>query len=125
MKHVLWRVDGQEYKLRLGVADILALEKRMNGRNPMDMLMQIERGRMPSLTAVLAVIHAAMQQLNHGVTMQDINKIYERYLKAGGTYTDLIPVVMEVFEDAGFFKSNPEIEATVIEEPEEEEPIEL
>lgn len=112
MKHVLWKVGNEEYKLRLGVSDIIALERRMNGRNPMDMLMQIQQGRLPSTTAVLAVIHAAMQKFHHSTTIQDVQQIYGRYLQAGGTFTDLIPVVMEVFEDAGFFKSEPTAEET-------------
>lgn len=129
MRYVLWKVDGEEYKLRLGVSDIIALERRMNGRNPMDMLMQIQQGRLPSTTAVLAVIHAAMQKFHHSTTIQDVQRIYERYLQAGGTFTDLIPVVMEVFEDAGFFKSDPTVEATVIEDnpllEDQEETIEI
>lgn len=116
MKHVLWKVDGEEYKLRLDVSGCLALEKRMGGRNPMDMLMQIEQGKLPSLTAVLAVIHAAMQRFHHGISINDVQQIYGRYLNAGGTFTDLIPLVVEVFEDAGFFKSVPAVEATEIED---------
>lgn len=112
MKHVLWKVGNEEYKLRLNVSGSLALERRLNGRNPMDMLMQIQQGKLPSLTAVLAVIHAAMQKFHHGITMHDMQKIYERYVEFGGTFTDLIPVVMEVFEDAGFFKSEPTAEET-------------
>lgn len=127
MRHVLWKVDGQEYKLRLGVSEVIALERRMGGRNPMDMMMNIQQGRLPSTTAVLAVIHASMQKFNHGITIQDVEQIYGRYLKSGGTFTDLIPTVLEVFEDAGFFKSNPEVEATVIEDSPllEEETIEI
>lgn len=122
MRHVIWKVDGEEYKLRLGVSDIMALEKRLGGRNPMDMLMMIDSGRLPSLTATLAVIQSAMTHFHHNVNIQEVNRIYERFIDKGGAYMDLIPVVMEVFEVAGFFKSNPvavTIEKPALEETEE------
>lgn len=109
MRHVIWKVDGVEYKLRLGVSDVMNLEKRL-GRNPMDLLMGIQQGKLPTLTASLAVIQAAMTKFHHGITAQDVIRIYERYVDAGNSYTDLLPVITEIFEVSGFFKSDPVIE---------------
>lgn len=111
MRYATWKVDGEEYKLRLGVSDVMNLEKRI-GRNPMDLLMGIQEGKLPTLTASLAVIQAAMTKFQHGITAQDVIRIYERYLDAGNSYTDLLPVITEIFEVSGFFKSNPALEET-------------
>ncbi|NWL87552.1 hypothetical protein DMN77_08035 [Paenibacillus sp. 79R4] len=96
------------------------LEKRL-GRNPMDLLMGIQEGKLPTLTASLAVIQASMTKFQHGITAQDVIRIYERYLDAGNSYTDLLPVIMEVFEVSGFFKSDPVLDTAeneALEEPE-------
>lgn len=123
MRHTTWLVDGQEYKLRLGVSDVMNLEKRL-GRNPMDLLMGIQQGKLPTLTASLAVIQAAMTKFHHGVAAQDVIRIYERYVDSGNSYTDLLPVITEIFEVSGFFKSDPVIEEDTqtldLTEPEDE-----
>lgn len=107
MRYTIWKVGEEEYRLRLSVAECVALEKRLGGRNPMDLLMGVQEGKLPTLTASLALLQSAMQYDRRGVSAQEVGRLYERYLDEGNSYTDLLTVIMEVFEVSGFFRSDP------------------
>lgn len=98
---------SREFKLRLGAANIVALEKQLGGRNPLDVLLAMERGEMISVTNLLTILHASVQKFHHGVSMQDILNLYDEYVESGKTYTDLLPELVEVLKVSGFFKQAP------------------
>lgn len=103
MKYTIFRVDDKEFKLRATASSIVALEKQLGGQNPLNVLMGLESGQLPSITATLHILHAAMQKYHHGMTIQKVMELYDEYVESGKNYTDLIPVLMEVFEISGFF----------------------
>lgn len=107
MRYTIWKVGQDEYKLRLSVAECMALEKRLGGRNPMDLLMGVQQGKLPTLTASLALLQSALQFDRHGISAQEVSRLYERYVDEGNSYSDLLTVIMEVFEVSGFFRSDP------------------
>lgn len=96
-------IGNKEYKLRLGATQIIELEKQLGGRNPLDILMAVRGGNLPPLNATLRILHAALQQFHHGVSFQDVAKLYDQYVAEGGSYTDFLPVLVEVFRVSGFF----------------------
>lgn len=104
MRYTTIEFAGKEFKLRLGAAQIMELEKHLGGRNPLDVLMMAEKGSLPSLTATLRILHAAMQRFHHGITFQDVANLYDEYVESGNSYIDLIPNLLEVFKVSGFFK---------------------
>jgi len=117
MLYTTFTIGDKEYKLRLGAAQIMELEKQLGGRNPLDVLMAANNGALPPLTATLHILHAAMQRLQHGLSFADVVRLYDAYVDSGNSYTDLLPVLIEVFRVSGFFKATApaeESEETVI-----------
>lgn len=101
--YTTFKVGNQEFKLRMGASAIIDLEKKLGGRNPLSILMGIEGGEMPSISSVLLILHAAMQKFHHATKFEDVIKLYDDYVEEGNSYTDLMPVMMEVFKVSGFF----------------------
>ncbi|REK69343.1 DUF6096 family protein [Paenibacillus paeoniae] len=100
-------IGGTDYKMRLGAAHIMELEKHLGGRNPLDILMNVEKGALPPLTDTLRILHASMQQFQHGVSFADAMRLYDQYVADGGSYIELIPSLIEVFRVSGFFREAP------------------
>lgn len=100
-------IGDTDYKLRLGAASIMELEKHLDGRNPMDILMNVEKGALPPVTATLRILHASMQQFQHGVSFAETTRLYDQYIADGGSYMDLIEPLIDVFKVSGFFREAP------------------
>ena len=47
------------------------------------------------------VLHASLQQLNHGITLNDAYDIFDTYLADGHTMTDFLPVMIEIYKVSG------------------------
>lgn len=94
---------GKEYKLRLTAAACQNLEKKLGGKNPMDVVTTLSETSMPLVTDLLAILHASMQKFHANVSYTDVLNIYDEYVDSGQSYMDLIPVLMEVFKVSGFF----------------------
>lgn len=103
MRFSAFTAAGQEYKLRITASGIIELEKKLNGRNPLSILMSVDSGEIPSVSSVLLILHAAMQKFHHGTKFEDVLNMYDEYAEEGNTYIDLIPVIMDVFKVSGFF----------------------
>lgn len=101
--YTTFKVGDKEFKLKMGAAAIIDLEKKLGGRNPLSILMGIEGGEMPSISSVLLILHAAMQKFHHSTKFEDVLKLYDDYVEEGKSYTDLMPVMIEVFKVSGFF----------------------
>lgn len=97
------------YELRLNTRASIALEKAL-GFNPITMFMAIERGDMPRLNDMLIMLHAMLQPMNHGMNMDKVYDLYDEYVADGHNLFDLVPVFIEVFQDAGYMAKTSEIE---------------
>ena len=98
---------GEEiFKLRLNTKNSLMLEKAL-GYNPITLLMEIDRGKMPKLADILIIFHAMLQTYQHGCDMNKVYDLFDKYCEDGKSMFDLIPVFIEVFEQSGYItKSN-------------------
>jgi hypothetical protein len=103
MIYTTMTVGEKEYKLRMGATQVIELEKQLGGRNPLDYLMIIESGNLPPVTVALRILHAALQQFQHGLSFADVAKLYDQYVAEGGSYTELISKLVDVFRVSGFF----------------------
>lgn len=112
MLYTTLEYGSRELKLRLGAANIVALEKQLGGRNPLDVLLAMQRNEMVSVTNLLTILHASAQKFQHGVTLQVIMDLYDEYVESGKTYVDLLPGLIEVLKVSGFFKEAPTEEPT-------------
>lgn len=102
-------IGRNTYELRLNTRASIALEKAL-GFNPISMFMAIERGDMPRLNDMLIMLHAMLQPMNHGMNMDKVYDLYDEYVADGHNLFDLVPVFIEVFQDAGYMAKTSEIE---------------
>ena len=112
MLYTIFRIGDKEFKLRATAASIVALEKQLGGQNPLDLLLGVESGRLPPVSAVLHILHAAMQKYHHGMTFQKVMELYDEFIESGGSYTDLFPILIEVYRVSGFFPKTAENQET-------------
>lgn len=96
-----FEAGNNAYKLRLGIRNIVNLEKSL-GCNP---LMVFGRGdRVPTITEMVAILHYSLQAYHHGVTLEKSYEIFEDYLNAGNQVTDFIPVIIGIYRASGLMK---------------------
>lgn len=94
-------IRNKDYNLRLTTRNSVALERSL-GYNPISMLMDIEKGKMPKLEDVIKILHACLLQDNHGLTLEKTYDLFDDYASEGNSMFDLIPVFVEVFQNCGY-----------------------
>lgn len=105
MMYVDFSAGNKEYKLRLTTKNIMTLEKSL-GCNP---IMIFGTGNtIPSVTAMVQVLHASLQHLNHNITFNDASEIFDAYIADGHSMTDFIPVIVEVYKASGLIRADEE-----------------
>lgn len=92
---------GNEYKLRISTRNVVMLEKQL-GCNP---LMIFTEGEMPTTTAMLQVLHASLQEMHHGITMDKVYTIFDEYLADGHTPADFLGVLVDIYKVSGLIAS--------------------
>lgn len=97
----VWKLEDDVYRLRLDTSHAVEVEKIL-GKSLLTALNEA------SLTSIVTILWGAMQKFNHSVSMQDVYKLYDRYVDCGGSITGIIEVIMKVLEYAGFTKEEPE-----------------
>lgn len=100
MNYTILTVGGKELKLRLNARSTVQLEKALKG-NPLNLFMKVEKGELPTLEEVITVIHASLQALEHGYTMEAVYDLYDEYIDGGGSLIELIPVIGEIYQASG------------------------
>lgn len=109
MNYIDFEVGNKAYKLRLSTRTIVLLEKQL-GCNPLSIFGTGET--VPTITTMVAVLHAALQQYNHGISLNDAYDIFDEYLADGHSSVDFIPVIIDIYKASGIIpKDNKEIEA--------------
>lgn len=98
MNYIIFVAGNKEYKLRLSTRAIVALEKQL-GCNPLSIFG--DGDTLPTITTMVYVLHASLQQLNHGITLNDAYDIFDTYLADGHTMTDFLPVMIEIYKVSG------------------------
>lgn len=105
MNYITFTAGNKEYKLRLSIRATVALEKQL-GVNPL--MIFGEGDKMPTITAMVQVLHAALQQLNHGISLDNAYGIFEDWLADGNAITDFIPVIIDIYKVSGIIKNDTE-----------------
>lgn len=98
-------IKGYEYKLRLSAKSCVELEKRLGG-NPLNIFMQIESGKLPTLETLLIILHQSLQEYQHGITMDFVFSLYDEYCSEGNNMMSLIALLVQVFKNSGFIPSD-------------------
>lgn len=101
MLYVDFMAGEKEYKLRLNTRNVITLEKQLNG-NPLSIFGNADR--VPTITEMVAILHASLQTYHHGISMNEAYDIFDAYL-ADNSMTDFIPVIVDVYRASGIIKS--------------------
>ena len=100
-----FKAGNNEYKLRLNTRNVVSLEKSIEC-NP---LMIFGNGdKVPTISVMVAVLHASLQQYHHGITLDKAFDIFDEYLADGNSMTDFIPIILEIYKVSGLIKENNE-----------------
>jgi hypothetical protein len=106
MNYVTFTVGNKEYKLRINTKNIVTLEKQL-GCNPIA-IFGLEGDRIPTITEMVFILYTSLQQLNHGISLNDAYDIFDEYL-AEHSATEFIPVILEIYQVSGIIgKENTE-----------------
>lgn len=104
MNYIEFTAGNKEYKLRLNTRNVIALEKRL-GVNPLAIFG--DGDTIPTITTMVAVLHASLVQYQHGITFENAYDIFDDYLADGNAMTDFIPVILEIYKVSGLIKDDP------------------
>ena len=103
MNYIDFTAGNKEYKLRLSIRATVALEKQL-GMNPLTIFG--DGDKMPTITAMVQILHASLQQLNHGITLDNAYGIFEDWLADGNSITDFLPIIIEIYKVSGIIKND-------------------
>jgi hypothetical protein len=92
---------NKDYRLRLNTRAIITLEKAI-GCNPLSIFGDGET--IPPVSTMIAILHAALQPLEHGISYNDACDIFDDYLDDGHQMTDFLAVIVEIYKASGLIK---------------------
>lgn len=101
MMYVDFTAGNKDYKLRLNVRNTVALEKQLGG-NPLTIFG--DGSALPTVTQMVNILYCSLQQLNHGITLNDAYDIFDNWIADGNSATDFIPVILEIYKVSGLIK---------------------
>ncbi len=107
-------IGGNEYKARLTAKACVDLEKKL-GTNPLNVFMDIATKDvpvLPKLETIITILHVSLQAFQHGITIDKTYELYDKFIDEGHALTDLIPIIIEIFQVSGFLPSDEEVEET-------------
>lgn len=107
MMYVDFNAGNNSYKLRLNTRNIVALEKQL-GCNPL--VIFGDGNTIPPLTDMVAILFHSLQQLNHGISLNDAYDIFDEYLADGNQMTDFLTVIVDIYKVSGLIKQEDESE---------------
>lgn len=100
MMYVDFTAGNKEYRLRLNTRNIVNLEKQL-GCNPLAIFGNGDE--LPTITTMVAILYASMQQYNHGITLDKAFDIFDEYLE-DHSMTDFLPVIIDIYKTSGLIK---------------------
>lgn len=105
MLYVDFKAGEKEYKLRLNTRNVITLEKTLNA-NPLAIFGAGDR--IPTITEMVAILHASLQPYHHGITMNDAADIFDDYLADGHELREFIAVIFDIYKVCGLIKEESE-----------------
>lgn len=101
MMYKEFNVGNKEYKLRLGVRNMVILEKQL-GCNPLSIFG--DGDEIPTVTTMVTIFYYSLLQYNHGIGLEKAYEIFEEWLSEGNTVTDFIPIIIDIYKVSGIIK---------------------
>jgi len=103
MMYYDFEAGNKTYKLRLNTRNTVALEKQL-GCNPLGIFG--DGSALPTISQMVNVLYASLQQFNHGISLNDAYDIFDAYLEDGNSATDFITVILEIYKVSGIIKED-------------------
>ena len=105
-------IGGENFKLRLTTRAGIALEQKL-GYNPVMVFTRtdFDKGMLPKVSDMMIIFHAMLQAQHHGFTLDKTYDLFDRYVEDGHNLYDLLPIFIEVFQNAGLINKVEEEEA--------------
>jgi hypothetical protein len=103
MVYVDFTAGNKDYKLRLNTRNTVALEKSL-GCNPVAIFGNGDT--IPTVTTMVTILYYSLQQLNHGITLEDSYNIFDSYLEDGNGATDFINIILDIYRVSGIIKES-------------------
>ena len=97
MMYYDFEAGNKAYKLRLNTRNLVELEKRI-GCNPLSIFN--EEDKLPTVSVMVAILHASLQQYQHSISLNDAYDIFDAYLETN-TMTDFVWVILEIYKASG------------------------
>lgn len=104
MMYVDFNAGGKDYKLRLNTRNLIALEKQI-GMSPLAIF---DGETFPTVTTMVSILWASLQQLNHGIGLTDAYDIFDDYLTDGHDVMEFYGLIVEIYKVSGLLKGNTE-----------------
>ena len=98
MNYVDFTAGNKDYKLRLNTRGVIALEKQL-GCNPLAIFGNGDT--IPTVTVMVAILHASLQQYNHGISQNDAFDIFDAWLDDGHSTVDFVNIILEIYKASG------------------------
>ena len=102
MTYLDFEAGTKAYKLRLNSRNIVALEKQLGG-NPLSIFG--DGSKLPTVSELVTVLWASLQQYQHGITLNDAYDIFDDYLADGHIMTDFFNIVLDVYRASGIIEA--------------------
>lgn len=99
--YVDFEAGNKAYKLRLNTRNVVALEKQLGG-NPLSIFG--DGSKLPTISELVAVLWASLQQYHHGISQNDAYDIFDSYLE-NHVMTDFFEVVLDVYRVSGLIQT--------------------
>ena len=104
MNYIDFTAGGKEYKLRLNTRNVIALEKAI-GKSPLAIF---DGETLPTITTMVTILWASLQQLNHGIGMNEAYDIFDDYLADGHDVMEFYMVIIDIYKVSGLMKDKNE-----------------
>ena len=95
------KIGNDSYKLRLSTKRAVDLERAL-GFNPLQIFFDVNNGKLPKLSDLMIMLQYFLQDMQHGIKLEDAYDIYDRFVAEGHNMFDLIPLFIEVLKESGF-----------------------
>lgn len=105
MMYIDFSAGNKDYKLRLSTRNIVALEKQL-GCNPLSIFGSGDT--IPTITTMVTILHASLQQYNHGIGFDDAFDIFDAWLSDGHIMTDFISIILDIYKVSGIIANSKE-----------------
>jgi hypothetical protein len=103
MLYTDFTAGNKDYKLRLNTRNIVVLEKQL-GCNPLNIFG--DGSNLPTITTMVTILHSALQQYQHNISLNDAYDIFDAYLADGNSSTDFINVILEIYRASGIIPAD-------------------